>query len=96
MKQRTAGKRGTMYNLDSDEQTKHLLQRAFRPAQIPQDFKDRLREQLVSNSVSMGKAWVSPLWSRPRIMVPIMASVTGGLISYGAWTSWNLSLTMLH
>ena len=79
-----------MYRLDSEEDMTLLLKKACKPVQIPQDFKSRLREQMVSDMASKEKHGVRPLWSRPRIMVPVMASVTGGLIGYGAWASWNL------
>jgi hypothetical protein len=84
-----------MYRYETEEEMKMLLQKACKPVQIPQDFKNRLREQLVSNMESKEKPGVRPLWGRPRIMVPIMASITGGLIGYGAWASWNLVPAML-
>ena len=79
-----------MSRLDSEEETKTLLRKAFTPAPIPQDFKEKLREELITASASTHMSAARPLWSRPRIMVPVMASLTGGLIGYGAWASWNL------
>ena len=84
-----------MSRLDSEEETRLLLRKAFTPAPIPQDFKDRLREQLRATSVSTRMPAARPLWSRPQIMIPVMASVTGGLIGYGAWVSWHLVTTMV-
>ena len=84
-----------MYQLDSEEEIKMLMQKACKPVQIPRDFKHRLREQLVSNIESKEKPGVFHFWSRPKIVVPIMASVTGGLIGYGAWVSLNLVPAMV-
>jgi len=84
-----------MYRYETEEEIKMLIQKACKPVQIPHDFKSRLYEQLVSNMVSKEKSGVRPLWGRPKIMVPVMASITGGLIGYGVWASWNLAPTIL-
>ena len=84
-----------MSRLDSEEETSLLLRKAFTLAPIPQDFKNRLREQLRATSTSTRMPAARPLWSRPQVMIPVMASVTGGLIGYGAWVSLNLVPAML-
>ena len=84
-----------MYRLDNEEEVKKLMQEACKPVQIPQDFKSRLRDRLVSDMVTGEKSKVRSFWSRPKIVIPLMASVTGGLIGYGAWVSLNLVPAML-
>ena len=84
-----------MYRYETEEEMKMLLQNACKPVQIPQDFKSRLYEQLVSNIESKEISGVRHLWGRPKIMVPVMASITGGLIGYGVWASWNLAPAIL-
>lgn len=84
-----------MYHSASEEEIKMLMQKAFKPVQIPQDFKHHLRKQLITNIELKEKSGVFPLWSRPKIVIPVMASVTGGLIGYGAWASLNLVPSMI-
>ncbi len=84
-----------MSRLDSEEETRLLLRKAFTPAPIPQNFKNRLREQLSATSVSNHMPAARPLWSRPQVMIPVMASVTRGLIVYGALVSWQLVTTIV-
>jgi hypothetical protein len=79
-----------MSYLDSEGEMKVSLQKACTPVAIPQGFKDQLREQLAVNSLSRPEPTAYHLWQNPRVVIPIMASVTAGMIGYGTWASWSL------
>ena len=75
-----------MINLDNDEDVRRMLKSAYKPAAPPPEFKEQLLERL-RREVSATKTVPHSRWGRPRVWVPIVASIISVAIGYGIWLS---------
>ena len=74
----------------NDEETlKQLLKQAYKPVIPLLGEKEYIRERILYELDNSREIAVKP-WSKPQIMVPILASIAGGLIAYGYWLSTNM------
>ena len=76
-----------MYILENEEQIGRLLKAACIPVAMPQDVKDQIRGRLAAE-IEAGSLGQSKMWYRPMLVIPVLASLAGGLIAYG----YHLSL----
>jgi hypothetical protein len=78
---------GVIVYYTSDEETlKQLLQQTYKPVIPLPGEKEYIRERILSELTNSRDIAVIPL-SKPKIMVPTLASIAGGLIGYGCWLS---------
>ena len=75
-----------MIDLDKDEDVRRLLKSVYKPAVPSAEFKERLLERL-RREVSATKTVPHSRWGRPRLWVPIAASIISVAIGYGIWLS---------
>lgn len=75
-----------MSYINDEEALGRLLRQAYRPASIPPDVKDQIRGRLLTEVERQLESNSKP-WARPSLMIPILASIAGGLIAYGYWIS---------
>ena len=82
-----------MINLDNDEDVRRMLKSAYKPAAPPPEFKEQLLERLrreVSATKTVPRSTKTvphSRWGRPRVWVPIVASIISVAIGYGIWLS---------
>ena len=75
----------------NDEETiSGLLRRTYRPVSLPPAVKEQIRERLITE-IECYIGGPSKPWTRPRLVIPIAASVASGLIAYGCWISMALA-----
>jgi hypothetical protein len=78
---------------NNEEKIRNLVKSAYSSVTPPPELKKQLLKQLTLEVSSAGVS--RPLWEQPRVLVPILAAVTAGLIGYGAWLSLNIVPTLL-
>jgi hypothetical protein len=78
-----------MSNVDDEKKMGDLIREACRPVEAPPGVKGDIRVRLVAQYDSRTQA-SSKLWDRPKVMVPILASIAGGLIVYGCLISTQI------
>ena len=81
--------------INNEEEVRNIVKSAYRPEPSPPELKKQLLEQLTLEASGAGAGMSRPLWEQPRVLVPILAAVTSGLIGYGAWLSLNMVPTLL-
>jgi hypothetical protein len=74
---------------NDEEMIGRLLQQAHRPVSPPPGVREQIRERLIAE-IECYSEDSSELWTRPRLMIPILASIASGLIAYGYWISMTL------
>ena len=75
----------------NDEETlKQLLQQAYKPVNPLPGEKELIMARIMTELDGYSKGERKP-WARPRLMVPVLASIAGGLIAYG----YLLSMTFV-
>jgi hypothetical protein len=75
---------------DDEETIGRLIRSAYRPASLPAAVKEIIRGDIMNELDNDSKRIMKP-WARPRLMVPILASIASGLIAYGCWISMALA-----
>jgi hypothetical protein len=73
-----------------EEAIGRLIRETYRPMSMPLDVKEQIRKRLLAEIESYPKRSIQP-WERPRLVVPVLASIASGLIAYGCWVSVNLA-----
>ena len=74
---------------DDEETLKQLLKQAYKPVSPLPGEKENIRERILYELDKSRETAFMP-WSKPQIMVPLLASIAGGLIAYGFWLSTNM------
>ena len=80
---------------NNEEEIRNIVKLAYRSEPSPSELKKQLLEQLTLEASGASVGMSRPLWEQPRVLVPILAAVTSGLIGYGAWLSLNKIPTLL-
>jgi hypothetical protein len=70
-----------MANFTSEDEMKELLKLACPPAALSPEFKDQLLQDLTRGVEGAPR----PRWRRPRVLVPIAATLISIAIGYGIW-----------
>ena len=81
--------------INNEEEIRNIVKLAYRSEPSPSELKKQLLEQLTLEASGASVSMSRPLWEQPRVLVPILAAVTSGLIGYGAWLSLNIIPTLL-
>jgi hypothetical protein len=79
-----------MSYIDDEETVGRLLRETYRPVSLPPGVKEQIRERLIAEIECYLEGSSKP-WARPRLMIPILASIASGLIAYGYWISLTLA-----
>jgi len=73
-----------------EEMIGRLMRQAYRPVSQPACLREQIRERLIAEVEGYLEDSSNKLWARPRLVIPIMASIASGLIIYGCWISMIL------
>lgn len=75
-----------MNNIYDEERLGRLIRQTYEPVVIPPGMKELIRERILKELSNDSEKRIGP-WARPKVMVPILASIAGALIAYGFWIS---------
>ena len=78
-----------MSYIDDEEAIGRLLRQTYRPVSLPPGVKGLIRERLIAEIECYSEVSSGP-WTRPRLVIPILASIASGLIAYGYWLPMTL------
>ena len=70
-----------MANFTSEDEMKELLKSACPPVAPLPEFKDQLLHDLTHGA----EGATHPRWKRPRVLVPIAATLISVAVGYGIW-----------
>ncbi len=79
-----------MSYINDEETIGRLLRQTYRPVSLLPGVKEQIRERLIAE-IEYYLGGSSKPWARPRLMIPILASIASGLIAYGYWISMTLA-----
>ena len=82
-----------MIDFNSEEDIRRLLKSAYKPVVASPELKEQLLERL-TYEVDAALSASRPVWERPRLWVPIVASIISAVIGYGVWLSLNVVPTL--
>ena len=80
-----------MANFTSEDEMKELLKSACPPAAPSPEFKDQLLQDLTRGVEGATR----PRWRRPRVLLPIAATLISVAIGYGIWLGQAAEVTLL-
>ena len=75
---------------DDEEAIGGLLRQTYRPVSLPPGVREQIRERLVAE-IECYVEGSGSMWTRPSLVIPILASIASGLIAYGCWISMALA-----
>ena len=79
-----------MTYIDDEETLGKLIRQAYGPVSPPSGEKELIVARIMTELDGYSEGESKP-WARPRLMVPVLASIAGGLIAYG----YLLSMTFV-
>ena len=79
-----------MRDMNDEEKTGRMIRQAYGLVSIPSGVKDEIRGHLITEIECYSNNSRKP-WARLSIMVPLVASIAGGLVAYG----YRISMTFV-
>ncbi len=74
-----------MKDFNSEEDVERIVKSAYRPTVPAPEFKEQLFERLTHEGTVLSAP--RPIRERPKVWVPIAATIVSVVIGYGIWLS---------